>query len=269
MNEQIRDRRRAGRLSCQIPVLLHSGARSFQTATVDLSRVGTLVRIPLEVIGIEPEVPLAQIGRKATDLLGELVRADLHYEVLGTLISHSARPVRLARGTPSEPGASWLEVGLDFTEPITEMEAQLLGVDLPALRDDAPATWIPEPTVATGPGGEPSITLVMCNEHDTLVPPLRLMPMHVDRDGIRADLGRISDLPVLPDERGAGSVLAVLAETFGGEPLSVVLVDSEPVWSGHVRFSAVEVCPYEHTVRVQLDFAQVLTERVVRRLGVA
>ena len=266
MDELTYDRRRAGRVDCHFPVLLHSAGRSLRTEAIDLSRVGILVRIPFEEVGLERGVPLAELGREATYLIGELVRADLHYEVLGTLVQHSARPVRLGRGGP---GDAYLEVGLDFTEPITDMETHALGIELPPLRDDAPATWVHEAFPVGSRNGKPEVAVVVCNDHDPATQPLRILPVHLDRQGARADLGHVSQLPVLPDQRGAGGVLAMLAETYGGEPLAVVLVDAEPVWSGPVRFSAVEVCPYDHTVRVQISFTQVLTERAVTRLGVA
>ena len=237
-----------------------------RTAAVDLSRVGALIRSPYEEIGLDSEIQPGALGRAATHVLGDLVRAELHYEVLGPLVQHSARPVRLGRAAHGQP---YLEIGLDFTEPITDMEAQALGVELPPLRDDAQATWIPEPSVSLRANGSPTVTIVVCNDRDGTTPPLRIVPTHIDRYGVRADLGAVTQLPVLPEDRGAGGVLSMLADTYGGEPTSVLLVDSEPVWSGPVRFSAVEVCPYNQTVRLQLSFTHLLTERAILRLGVA
>jgi len=266
MDSEYSDRRRAGRLSCDFPVLLHSGGRSLRSSAVDLSRVGALIRVPLDELGLDHDIQLADLGRATTMILGDLVRADLHYEVLGPLVQHAARPVRLGRALR---GQEYVELGLDFTEPITDMEAQALGIDLPALRDDAEATWIPQPAVSRSTNGSPAVTVVVCNERDASAPPLRIVPMDIDRHGLRADLGAVTQLPVLPEDRGAGGVLAMLADTYGGEPTSVLLIDSEPVWSGPIRFSAVEVCPYNHTVRLQVSFAHLLTERAMMRLGVA
>ncbi|MDJ0521541.1 MAG: PilZ domain-containing protein [Planctomycetota bacterium] len=266
MDELNHDRRRAGRVDCRFPVLLHSAGRSLRTEAIDLSRVGILVRIPFEEVGLKSEIPLAEFGREATYLLGELVRADLHYEVLGTLVQHSARPVRLGRGTQSEP---YLEVGLDFTEPITDMETHALGIDLPPIRDDAPATWIPQSEQAGMNGHKPDVAVVVCNDHEPTTQPLRIQPLHLDRNGVRADLGRFSDLPVIPEQRGAGGVLAMLADTYGGEPLAVILLRGEPVWSGPIGFSAVEMCPYDHTVRLQVSFKHALQQHAATRLGVA
>ena len=259
------DRRRAGRIRCDFPVLVHSAGRSLRATAVDISRVGILVRLPLDEIGLEREISLASLGRESTFLLGDLVRADLHPDVLGTLIQHSARPVRLGRAIP---GQDHLEVGLDFTEPVTDMEAHVLGLDLPALRDDAPATWIPRDSVRASSNGTAKITVVVCSERNAGARPLRIVPLEIDSDGVRADLGPVSDLPVLPEQRGAGGVMAMLGETYGAEPLSVILVESEPVWSGPIRFSAVEVCPYSHGVHVQICFPHLLTERAMVRLGV-
>ncbi len=265
MHSELPDRRRATRLDCKIPVLLHSSGRSLRTTAVDLSRVGALVRVPFAELGLDRDIPLAQLGREATFLLGDIVRLDVHYEILGTLIQRDARPVRIGR---AHLGQDFIEVGLDLMVPISDMEVEFLGLPLPSVRDDEPATWLPAQSIETSSGNTPPLTVVLCNEADDRTPPLRVVPQHLDRQGARADLGPANRLPVLPEQMGAAGVLQMLAETYGGEPRTVIMLRGEPVWSGAARFSAVEVCPYDQSVRLQLSFAHDLTPRATQKLGV-
>jgi len=263
MHLNLPERRRAGRLDCRLPVLLHSAGRSLRATAVDLSRVGALVRIPFEEMGWARDISLARLGREASCLLSELVRLDLHYEILGALIRRTARPVRLGL---AHAGQDHVEVGFDLLEVITDMEADLLGLPLPSLRPDAPATWLPE-SLSVSANAADAVTIVLCNASDDRAPPLQVVPHQIDRAGARADLGPAEQLRRLPEARGVGGVLAMLAETYGGAPLSVVLVGGEPVWSGAARFAAVEVRPHDHRVRVQLDFAHGLSRQASERIA--
>jgi len=112
-----------------------------------------------------------------------------------------------------------------------------------------------------------TVTVVLCNASDDRTPPLQVVPQQIDRAGARADLGPAEKLPRLPEALGAAGVLAMLAETYGGAPLSVVFVDGEPVWSGAARFAAVEVRPQDRRVRVQLDFAHGLSRQASERIA--
>ncbi len=264
MHPSLPERRRAGRIDCALPILLHSAGRTLRTTAVDLSRVGALVRIPFAEMGWARDIALARLGREASHLLGDLVRLDLHYEILGSLVRRSARPVRL--GCAFE-GQDHLEVGFDLLEVITDMEADLLGLPLPPLRPDAPATWLPQPALSVSANARDAVSVVLCNETDDRTPPLQIVPHQIDHVGARADLGPAGCLPRLPEHRGAAGVLAMLAETYGGAPLSVVLVRGEPVWSGAARFAAVEVSPEDHHVRVHLRFAHALGKHASARLA--
>lgn len=263
-HDNTQERRRAPRIDCEVPILLHGHGRSLRALSTDLSRVGTLLRLPLAELGVSPQAPLEVIARVALAFLGERVKVDLHHEALGGLIQRSARPIRIGR---PDADAEHVEVGLDLMRPLTEMEVEFLGVPLPRLYHDVDVTWEPPATsVSTGPE-TPDVMVVLCAVDGDSAPPLRARPGYIDATSARADLGGIEKLPVLVQGKGAADVLRTLADAYGDQPEAVIMVDAQPVWSGLSRLQTVEFGGSGGRVKLQLGFPGGLSVAARHRLG--
>jgi hypothetical protein len=265
MDKQVPERRRATRLECNIPILVRGRSRTLRAHTADLSRVGTLLRIPLEELGLTRDVSLAVLGREAMASLGEVVTIELHYEALGNLISHTARPMRMSRALP---GQEFLEIGLDLTKPLSNMETEFLGIALPPLFHEVDLTWEPEDSNEEASASRADVAVVICSADDDVSPPLRVRPSHLSADGVRANLGPVENLPMLVDGGTAADVLTALADGYGGEPQVVIFADDKPVWSGASRLQALEVCPWDGRAKLQMAFPQRLPACARARLGI-
>ena len=257
------ERRRAARICCQIPILVRCAGRTLETVSADLSRVGTRVRIPYEALGLTGGAALADLSRQAMHILGERVTVELHPDALGDLVRRTARPVRFAcaRG-----GQEYVEIGFDLRDPLTDMEAGFLGLALPPLFEEADV-----PTAGVGtftaPAPRQDLALVFCAQDDEHIPPLRAVPTYLGAGGAQADLGDARSLPVLVEQPCAAGVMTALAGAYGSEPRSVLLMQSEAVWSGSVRLQAVDVRPQDGRVLLQVGFSSPIPEGARARLG--
>jgi len=264
MDKKTPERRRAPRIDCSIPVLVHGRGQILKATSTDLSRVGTMLRVPISELGLPPETSLSDLGREAIAALGDVVTVDLHHEILGALIQRTARPIRVGRSHPSQ---DYIEIGLDLLKPLTDMEVQFLGMPLPPLFHDVDVTWEP-PATSQSIGGEDAgeVTVVFCAADENKTPPLRVVPVQLDSTGVRADLGRVESLPLLTGGHGAADVLTALADVYGSEPKALIFVDAQPVWSGTARLQAVEVCSQNRRVRLQAGFPRPLPPGVRQKL---
>ena len=257
------ERRRAPRIDCEIPVLLHGHGRSLPGVSCDISRVGTLLKLPMDQLGVPLDASLDVVAREALAFLGDRVKVDLHHEALGALIQRTARPIRIGRGGPD---ADYVEIGLDLMRPLSDMEVEFLGVPLPRLFHEVDITWEP-PVTTTSTGADRDLTVVLCALDSDGAPPLRARPAHLDADGASADLGTLDSLPVLVQGKGAAQVLRTLADTYGEQPDAVLMLDRQPVWSGASRLKTVELCQKAGRVRLELGFPGQLSASARHRLG--
>ncbi len=258
------ERRRAPRVDCRMPVLLHGRGQTLNALSVDLSRVGTMLRVPIAELGLSPSTPLAQLGREAISALGDVITVDLHHEILGNLIQRTARPIRVGRAHPNQ---DYIEIGIDLLKPLSDMEVEFLGMPLPPLFHEVDVTWEPPASTESLGGDAREVTVVFCPADERGTRPLRIVPAQLDADGARANLGPVDCLPLAVDGHGAADVLTALAEVYGAEPNSLIFVDAQPVWSGASRLQAVEVGAQDREVRLQVGFPQRLSAEARARLA--
>ena len=266
------ERRRAGRLSCKIPVRIRASGRTLHARTEDLSRVGALLHIPLSELGLPATASLSHVAHETTAILGDLASLELHYEVLGTLVRRMARPVRIGR---REPGQEFVEVGCALRRSLTDAEVEFLGLPLPPLLSDIPDPDadadlpVSEPFVGERPVRDAPLSVVVCASENAEATPFAAAAELVDRHGARACVPHVSDLPLLPDRPGVSGLLSAIAQAYGSDPWVVLLREGQPVWSGGARFQSVELGPKTGRVDLQLAFSRSLTapERSRLRLG--
>jgi hypothetical protein len=257
------ERRRAPRVDCNMPVLLHGRGQALKALSSDISRVGTMLRVPIAEFGLPPSTSLADLGREAISALGDMVTVDLHHEVLGNLIQRTARPIRVGRAHPNQ---DYIEIGIDLLKPLTDMEVEFLGVPLPPLFHDVDVTWEPPATTESLGGESQEVTVVFRAPDEYRTPPLRVVPAQLDADGACANLGPVERLPLTVDGHGAADVLTALADVYGAEPNALIFVDAQPVWSGAARLQAVEVGAQDRHVRLQVGFPERLSAAVREKL---
>lgn len=260
------ERRRAPRIDCDIPVMLHGLGRSLPGVSCDLSRVGTLLKLPLDKLGVDPDATLEEVARIALQFLGDRVKVDLHHEALGGLIQRTAKPIRVGR---RDATSDYVEIGLDLMKPLTDMEVEFLGVGLPRLFHEVDVTWAPPATSVSTGADERDVTVVLCALDGDSAPPLRVRPAHMDAASASADLGTVEQLPILVQGKGAAAeVLRTLADVYGDEPEAVIMLDAQPVWSGASRLQSVEFCERARRVQLQMGFPGQLSAAARHRLGI-
>jgi hypothetical protein len=266
------ERRRAARLPCRIPVRMRAGGRTLHAESENLSRVGTLLRVPLSELGLPVNASLARVARETTFLLGNLVSIELHYEIIGTLVRRTVRPVRIGRG---HMGQDFVEVGCALRNPLTDAEVEFLGLPLPPLlnAEVAPRMQLGmnqlEPAEGLSdrrPLVDSPLSLVLCAAPELDAPPMAAPAEAVDRYGARGVLEDASQLPILPEGKDVSAVLTAMAEAYGCDPWVLLVREGQPIWSGSARLQAVEMGTEDNRIEVQVAFARSLSVPERRRL---
>ena len=271
MELQNDERRRAGRLSCKIPVRVRASGRILHARTDDLSRVGALLHIPLSELGLPVDASLSHVAHETTSVLGDLLSLELHYEILGTLVRRMARPVRIGRGAPSQ---NYVEVGCALRRSLTDAEVEFLGLPLPPLLSDLPdpearSTGADTEFVEERPAAESALAVIICAINNQEAPPFAASAELVDAGGARAVVPHVSSLPLLPDRPGVSGLLTSIAQAYGSDPWVVLMRGGQPVWSGNAHIQSVELGPKTGRVELQLAFSRSLTAPERSRLRLA
>lgn len=257
METNHRDRRRAGRLACKIPVRVRASGRTLIAQTEDLSRVGALLRIPLAELGLPINAPLSRVADETTSALGDLAALELHYEILGALVQRMARPVRIGRGGE---GQGFVEVGCAFRRCLEDAEVEFLGLPLPPLAMEGSDGESEEAGEPERPAIESPLSVVVCAAPGgDPVTPFAAHAELMDEYGAHAVVSHVSELPILPDRPGVSGLLNTLANTYGSDPWVVLLRQGHPVWSGTARLQSVELGPTSGRVDLHLEFSRALT----------
>jgi len=269
METNNRDRRRAGRLACKIPVRVRASGRTLIAQTDDLSRVGALLRIPLAELGLPVNAPLSRVADETTSALGDLAALELHYEILGALVQRMARPVRIGRGGE---GQGFVEVGCAFRRVLEDAEVEFLGLPLPPLGEDSQDGDFQDEAEGSEPqrpAVESPLSIVVCAAPGgELVPPFAAQAELMDAYGAHATVSHVSHIPILPDRPGVSGLLNTLANTYGSDPWVVLMRQGHPVWSGTARLQSVELGPRSGRVDLHLQFSRALTVPEQSRLKV-
>lgn len=272
-----RERRRAPRVACRMPIRLVRGGHVTHGITEDLSRAGVRVRIPLESLALGPDAELAGVARRLDQRLGEACVAELHWQSLGSLVRKVLRVVRLSR-VPEDP--LHVDLGCELRVPLDTLECEALGLALPPLLDGR--AWLPWTTLHAE-GAAPSAT-VLADEPRAAASLRRrtvLMPPRArGRAPLRAQAPEVSERAVvlaLPDparlvlqaeRQDATALLLAFDERYGSEHGLLLLEGEEPIWSGTARIRGLEYQRGLQRVVLTLDLPEPLQPTELARLGV-
>lgn len=260
------DRRLASRLECRIPVRLSAGNCVLHAETLNLSRVGVLLRVPLVELGLDPGTPLGRVGEMLGRALGDLATAEFRYDALGGLVCRTLRMVRIA---DTGPESQWVEVGCALRRPLRDEEANVLSLPLPPLRFH-PALDV-DPTEEVGADEHPAreIRVVLCAEPGHHARPMAAKAVQLSAAGVRAVLDDLRPLPGRASGRGLGTILSALSDSYGVTPWVLLMRNGLPLWSGSARIQMVETSALNGDLNVQLDFVRDLSVPELAGLGVA
>lgn len=130
------DKRRAPRITCSIGLHLQGEWTMVRARVEDVCRDGARLRVPLVELGLQPDVGMTSIAAHIQRLLTQDVVAMLRPELLGSLVQRSVEAVRIA---PTELGEHFVDIGLEFDQPLTRLDAVTLGLPIPMEGEDAEA----------------------------------------------------------------------------------------------------------------------------------
>lgn len=127
------DKRRAPRITCSVGLHLQGEWTMVRARVEDVCRDGARLRVPLVELGLQPDVGMTAIAAHIQQLLTKDVVAMLRPELLGSLVQRHVEAVRIA---PTELGEHFIDVGLEFDEPLTRLDAVTLGLPIPMEGED-------------------------------------------------------------------------------------------------------------------------------------
>ncbi len=268
------NRRQAVRVDCNLPVRVEGDGGTFHVRLLDLSRTGLRLRVSGELLGIHRLSSLAQITRRIGETLGDTFAAELHYEMLGPLVRKELRATRIAKLDWEQTD---VEVGCLMVEPLTDEEAGMLGVPLPAIGADN----APEVLQGAGPRHRtPAITRAPADpaapERDPFVvwlypepgknsKPLRTESLSITRGLAKLGVGKRQgwDLDQLPVAR----VVEALDEAYGTGILIRIVDGDDDIWAGPAEIQEVDVTPANCDIRLGVSFGRELRSEELGRLG--
>ena len=229
--------RHALRVACQLPIQLRARDKTLTATVLDVSRSGCRIRVTVDLSKSRKIGYLARVH----DVLGRNVSGNLRFDVLGSLI---AKRLNIVRAIPITEMTE-IDLGCKFEEPLTDEEATMAGLGLPALGVTEESAY----RALVGPrarsksrartnGGKLFEAAILAQENRNLDPLVGATEgMSDGRATIILDLqGPLSDSDV-------ATLTETLAEAYGDRPTLEVLDGSRVVWTGAISIAEVLVQP--------------------------
>jgi hypothetical protein len=272
-----RERRRAARVPCRLPIRLVRGSHVTHGTTEDLSRAGVRVRLPLDGLELGPEVELAGVARRLDQRLGEACVGEFHWQSLGSLVRKVLRVVRVSR-VPDDP--FHVDLGCELRVPLDALESEALGVELPPVL--AGRGWVPWTTLHADSAAqsgqverdEPSAAAGL-RRRGVLMParalgraPLRGQAPEVSESAVVLSLPEPARFVFHVQRQDATALLLAFDERYGSEHGLLLLEGEEPVWSGAARVNGLEYQRALQRLILTLDLPEPLKPEELQRLGV-
>jgi hypothetical protein len=272
-----RERRRAARVPCRLPIRLVRGRHVTHGVTEDLSRAGVRVRLPLEGLELGPEVELAGVARRLDQRLGEACVAEFHWQSLGSLVRKVLRVVRVSR-VQDDP--FHVDLGCELRVPLDALESEALGVELPPVL--AGRGWVPWTTLHADGAvpaprveqDEPAAAAAMRRRAVLMPPrergraPLRAQAPEVTENAVVLSLPEPARFVFHVQRQDATALLLAFDERYGSEHGLLLLEGEEPVWSGAARVNGLEYQRACQRLVLTLALPEPLRPEELQRLGV-
>lgn len=269
------NRRQAVRVACDLPIRLSDGDVEHVAQIVDLSRTGLRVRIPGPDLGVHRLSSLVQVTRNLHESLGDEFQGELHYEMLGPLVTRTLSPCRIAKRDWEQTD---VEVGCQFDRPLSDEEVGMLGVDLPPVgveeSDDETAGVAPprRANSETGPS-RPHLRPVAAPSHTAYVYPA---PGKTSQPLVTRTQSITRGMVILEVEEGQGwdlpdlavsDLIMALDAAYGTAILLRVVDDEDDLWAGPAEIQEVDVTPDSRRIKLGVVFGRELRTEELGRLG--
>lgn len=255
------ERLRAPRHDVQIPLRLEATDATLRAHTVNVSRAGALIRLTHAELGFAPDHDLADVMKRVSHLLGDLVVADFDPEQLGSLVRKGLRPVRIA--APSDRMDA-VEIGCAFRDPLTEQE--LIVLSLPTDVDDE---LVPVTDALDEVPGEEALEAFLCGADGRPARPLFAHVEEVTGFGARVHVPRDAREGLLPARPTVSNVLGNVSLRYGSRPTLVLMRGGRPVWAVAANVAEAVVNRRTERIHLELRFAEPPDEGICARLGLA
>ena len=259
-------RRRPRRVECCIPVRLSAQGHTLMAETRDISRMGARIRLRLEQLGLNAESSFEDVAQRITETLCDVAVAAFHPEVLGNLVKHGVRVVRIAR-CADDPGS--VDLGCLLRVPLGDDEVGALGLDLDGeepIPAEAHETNGCEQTDAAPTPAKDRYAYLWA-ESDRPGQPIHAETARMDEEGFVVRFPQVSRLPLMPERFDIGSLLHAFVEAYGNEVGLLVVEERRPLWSGPVRVRALELGPSRKDLVLHLQATTPLDEAARARLN--
>lgn len=227
------NRRREPRVDCDVPARLLAEAHAdLDVRIVDVSRTGLRVRVEGHLLGLHRLSSLASVARTVARIFGEEIEAELNHEKLGPLLRRSMKATRIAKRDWEH---AYIELGCALTAPLSDEEADLIGIVLPpsvAAAEEAPLQLLGDETsgrfdavVHAGVGYDAS-------------------PLTVVADVITSGMAMLK----VPDPANHGfaqldvtSAIVALHEAYGPQVTVEIYDGDQQIWTGPAEITEVDV----------------------------
>ncbi len=265
------NRRQAVRVACDLPVRLPCDGGDLVARLLDLSRTGLRLRMPGDALGIHRLSSLAQITHRVEETLGSPFVGELHYEMLGPLVRKALRPTRIAK---LDWARTDVEIGCLLLEPLSDEEAGMLGVALPAIG----ATQAPAALAGVGPhrhaprlhiapaevADEPFVAWIYPEPGKTSKP-LRTETLSLTRGMAMLGVDRRQgwDLKEVP----VAAVVDALDQAYGTDIMIRIVDGADDVWAGPGEIQEVDITPSSGRIRLGVGFGRELRSEELDRMG--
>ncbi len=238
--------RHALRIACRLPVQLRAKKQTLVGTMLDVSRSGCRIRVHVD---LSTSRRIGYLAR-AHDVLGRNITGALRHDVLGNLVS---KRMTIVRALPLED-LSEIDIACRFETPLTDEEATMSGLGLPALgvTEESAYRKLVGPRrrsasrVRTEDGHLFEATLTSQTNH-------RVDPLVATTDGMQGRRARLlADLVGPLAGSDAETLLEALARAYGPRPQLEILDGSRVVWNGAVLIEGVFVGS-EASVRIDVS----------------
>ncbi len=254
------ERRRAGRVTCRLPVRLVCGGHVSYATTEDLSLTGVRLRVALSALDLPSGTELGAVTRRINQRLGEAFVAEFAWDTLGSLVRRVLRVVRVAAviGDPAT-----VDLGCELRVPLELQETQALGLTLPSQLAAAAAAG------QADDGGSAFLArAVLIPPRELGRAPVRAQMREIHPDELVLTLARPDRLSIPQENVGVMDLIASFDERFGHSPYVLVLGADQPLWAGSARVSSVEWQRAEELLHVSLRLDEPLRSDELSRLGI-